>query len=299
MPTKNLIFFIAIFLRFVSPVYAEEPLTIYTVNYPLQYFAQRIAGNHARVIFPAPLDQDPAFWMPDAEMIGKYQRADLILLNGANYAKWNDMASLPWLKMVDTSSAYSSDFIITAKAKTHSHGLEGVHSHAGTAFTTWLDFNQAVQQAEAIKNALINKNHSLQAEFESNFLILKQELLALDEELRKMTAAQPDLSLMASHPVYQYLARRYQIKLDTVLWEPDEFPAAVEWQNLEQKLIRHSAQWMIWEGKPLPETAAKLKSLGLNSLVFDPCANRPETGDFLNTMRQNIDNLRKAYSGSG
>jgi zinc transport system substrate-binding protein len=298
MPTRTLIFSIALFLKLAAPVYAEEPLIIYTVNYPLQYFAQRIAGDHAQVIFPAPSDQDPAFWMPDAEMIGKYQRADLILLNGANYAKWIDKVSLPMLKMIDTSAVFSSDYIATTRGKTHSHGFEGEHSHAGTAFTTWLDFNQATQQAEAIKNALTSKRPSLQDYFDSNFQILKQELLALDEELRKMTATQPDLVLMASHPVYQYLAHRYQIKLDTVLWEPGEFPAAVEWQNLEQKLIQHPAQWMIWEGKPLPESTAKLKSLGLNSLVFDPCSNQPETGDFMRTMTQNIDNLRKAYPGS-
>ena len=66
---------------------AEDPLTIYTVNYPLQYFAQRIAGEHAQVIFPGPEDEDPAFWMPDTETIQRYQQADLILLNGAGYAR--------------------------------------------------------------------------------------------------------------------------------------------------------------------------------------------------------------------
>lgn len=288
----------ALFLKFASPVYAEEPLTIYTVNYPLQYFAQRIAGNHARVIFPAPSDQDPAFWTPDAEVIAKYQRADMILLNGANYAKWIDKVSLPWLKTIDTSSAFGSDYIITARDKTHSHGLNGVHSHAGTAFSTWLDFNQAVQQAEAIRNALINRRPSLQDYFENNFLALKQELLALDDELRKITATQPGLQLIASHPVYQYLARRYKINLETLSWEPDKFPAASEWQSLEKKLGHHPAQWMVWEGKPLPESIAKLESIGLSSLVFDPCANRPASGDFIRVMTQNIDNLRKAYSES-
>ena len=288
----------ALFLKLSSPVYAEEPLVIYTVNYPLQYFAQRIAGNHARVIFPVPPDQDPAIWTPDAEVIAKYQRADLILLNGANYAKWIDKVSLPWLKTVDTSSAFASDYIKTARAKTHSHGLDGIHSHAGTAFTTWLDFNQAIQQAEAINNALINRRPFLQNHFENNFLALKQELLALDDELRKMTAIHPGLQLIASHPVYQYLARRYKINLDTLLWEPDEFPVTGEWQSLEKKLIHYPAQWMIWEGKPLSESVVKLESIGLSSLVFDPCANRPVSGDFIRVMTQNIDNLRKAYSGS-
>ena len=48
---------------------ASEPLLIYSVNYPLQYFAQRIAGEHAEVVCPAPAGTDPAFWNPDAETV--------------------------------------------------------------------------------------------------------------------------------------------------------------------------------------------------------------------------------------
>ena len=83
-------------------VHAEQPLTIYTVNYPLQYFAQRIAGEHAQVIFPGPADEDPAFWIPGTETIQRYQQADLILLNGAGYARWTKRVSLPRLRSVDT-----------------------------------------------------------------------------------------------------------------------------------------------------------------------------------------------------
>ena len=79
-------------------VHAEDPLTIYTINYPLQYFAQRIAGEHAQVISPGPADEDPAFWMPDTETIQRYQQADLILLNGAGYARWTKRVSLPRLR---------------------------------------------------------------------------------------------------------------------------------------------------------------------------------------------------------
>jgi len=54
-----------------SPAIAEsesgEKITVYTVNYPLKYFAQRIAGDRATVVFPAPPDVDPVFWMPDPE----------------------------------------------------------------------------------------------------------------------------------------------------------------------------------------------------------------------------------------
>ena len=45
----------------------EAGLTVYVVNYPLAYFAERIGGDLIRVEFPAPSDVDPAYWTPDAE----------------------------------------------------------------------------------------------------------------------------------------------------------------------------------------------------------------------------------------
>jgi hypothetical protein len=39
----------------------------------------------------------------------------------------------------------------------------------------------------------------------------------------------------------------------------------------------------------------KLKSIGVESLVFDPCGNVPAQADFLTVMRANVNNLRKAF----
>jgi hypothetical protein len=36
-------------------------------------------------------------------------------------------------------------------------------------------------------------------------------------------------------------------------------------------------------------------SSGINSLVFDPCGNVPEPGDFLSVVRQNAENLKAAF----
>ena len=64
----------------LSPTtFATEKLLIYTVNYPLQYFAQRIGGEFVTVKFPAPPGIDPAFWNPDTKTVAEYQSADVIL----------------------------------------------------------------------------------------------------------------------------------------------------------------------------------------------------------------------------
>jgi len=272
-----------------------EKLNVYAVNYPLTYFAQRIAGDLAAVTFPAPADVDPAFWMPDAETIAAYQAADLILLNGADYAKWTNSVSLPPSRMVDTSRGFKESHIRTAEATTHSHGPGGEHSHGGTAFTTWLDLRLATQQAEAVAQALIRKQPGAKEQVERNLRSLQADLRELDQRISQVTGTNPGRPLLASHPVYQYLERRYGLNLRSVMWEPDEVPSESQWMELKNILSEHPAKWMLWEAAPADETLRRLRALGVESVVVNPCGNRPSTGDFLTVMSENARALERAF----
>jgi len=274
---------------------ASGRLTIYTVNYPLAYFAERIAGEHADVIFPATANEDPAYWMPDAKTISAYQKADLILLNGADYASWVKKVSLPRFRMVDTSREFTSQLIRTTEAVTHSHGPEGKHEHRSYAFTTWIDLTQAALQAKAVMQALIRKRPEHKVIFEKNYRALENELLSLDRDIQNIVSKNRKKPLLASHPVYQYFARRYGLNVQSVHWEPDQTPSRKQWSVLKSIRKSHRARWMIWEGEPIRETTGKLKSMGLDSVVFDPCGNVPEKGDFMSVMRENVENLRKVF----
>ncbi len=289
------LFFMLLYLSLpMSLARADATLTIYTVNYPLAYFAERIAGDQARVVFPAPAGIDPVFWQPGIETIRAYQQADLILLNGAGYARWTSKVSLPLLRSVDTSRAFRDQLIKSTSGMSHSHGGGDAHSHAGTAFTTWLDFSQAAKQATAIAGA-IKRARPLQADlFERNLRELEAELLELDRQLIDLTDKQPSLPLLASHPVYQYLARRYQLNLQSVTWEPDVVPDPSQWQTLENLQADHAANWMIWEAEPDMEIVSGLKEMGINTLVYQPMGNKPASGDFISVMSDNLKNLAKA-----
>ncbi len=276
---------------------AGDKLLVYTVNYPLQYFAERIAGAHAEVRFPAPAGIDPAFWEPDAKTVDQYQEADLILLNGAGYAKWVDEVSLPRHRLVNTSASFTAAYLPTDASVARSHGSGGDQSHAGTASTTWLDFYQAAQQAEAVMQGLSNKRPHQQADFERNYAALKQELMALDLYMQRLVAAYPDKPLFVSHPVYQYFARRYELQLQSVNWEPDVMPDEQEWERLAYAQEAFPALWMLWEDMPDAQIRARLQSLGVGVVVFQPCANRPSQGDFLEVMQRNLDNLKIVFGG--
>ncbi len=273
----------------------DTKLSVYVVNYPLKYFAKRVGGDLVTVSFPAPRDTDPASWMPDAGTVGAYQRADLILLNGANYTKWVDRVSLPQAKLVNTSLGFKDRYASKQGAVIHTHGPQGEHSHGAIAFTTWLDPKLAIEQARAIKQAFVRLRPDHQKAFQAGLDALKRDLLDLDTRINEIVSANPKQPLVASHPVYQYLTRRYGLNAKSVHWEPDELPNVNMWKEFTDLLASHPAQWMIWEGPPLPRTAQKLERLGVKSTVFDLCGNVPKQGDYLSVMRQNVSNLSFAF----
>ena len=282
-------------LLLAPPVSASEKLVVYTVNYPLAYFAERIGGDQVEVVFPAPADVDPAYWMPDQKIITAYQQADLIFLNGANYAKWIGKVSLPRGKMVDTSRKFKDRYIYATDVTTHSHGAEGAHAHESLAFTTWLDLSLARLQATEIYKAMARKRPVSEMQFKQNFKALAEELENLHEGIKAVVANDPDRALLGSHPVYDYISAGYGMNLKSVHWEPDEAPSFSQMNELKQVLEGHKAATILWEGEPVPESTEQLKSVGVASISFDPCGNRPGHGDFMTVMSRNVEQLKLAY----
>ena len=299
----TLITCVAVIFSYLTPIFtlisqAENPkqnFQVYVVNYPLQYFAERIGGDYVDVIFPAPADIDPAFWTPGREVIRQYQKADLILQNGADYAKWIGKVTLPKSKLVDTSWSFKSEYIPLEDAITHTHGPTGEHAHSDVAFTTWLDPLLSAKQADSIKEAFIKLLPGQKDTFVRNYESLKNDLEDLDDKIEKIVSINSEIPLLASHPVYQYLARRYNLNLKSVHWEPDEDPGLDQLKELDIILEEHTTGWMIWEGEPKGKTKALLRERGIQSLVFNPAANTPDNGDYLEVMNKNADNLKGAY----
>ena len=270
--------------------------TIYSVNYPLKYFADRIGGEHVNVVFPVPLDENPSSWTPDAEAVYAFQQADLILLNGAGYAKWVPKVTLPSSKLINTTKDVDNQYISVQDAVTHRHGPGEDHAHEGIAFTTWLDPEIALAQASTVHSALVDLRPAQQSHFDQNLASLRSDLEELNQLLRasinKELAAKP---VIFSRPVFQYLERRYGLNARSIHWEPDAHPPEESWAELQELLDRHPANWMIWESKPLDETAKRLMDLRIQSVVFDPCPNTPDQGDWLEVMKRNTERLAQIY----
>jgi putative ABC transport system permease protein len=264
------------------------------VNYPLKYFTKRIAGERGEIFFPVPSDQDPAFWQPQDKEIREYQQSDVILLNGADYEKWVPTAVLPLLKQVITSQSFSDRYMKNGEVVTHSHGPQGSHSHGAIDFNTWMDPAQASLQAQSIYDQLVRLCPGAKKELDANLKALQTDLSGLDTSLAWASTNLGSTPLLASHPVYQYAARRYGWNLKSMHWEPDEMPSEEEWRKFESLHEQFPAKIMIWEKDPLPLVAQKLRAMGIEPVTFETCANEPGQGDYLAAMNANATRLAAA-----
>ncbi|MDP6442176.1 MAG: metal ABC transporter substrate-binding protein [Pirellulaceae bacterium] len=271
--------------------------TIISVNYPLHYFVERIGGANVAASFPVPADVDPAFWNPSDDTLEEIQQADLIVLNGADYARWRRTASLPELRCLDTSTAFADRLLDEPTHVAHRHG-PGVHSHGGLAFTTWLDPELARLQAAAVHRGISRLRPDRAAELQAGFDALDRDLRQWDGKLRDVAARWADRPLLASHPVYQYLARRFDWDLVSLHWEPDQDPPPEQWADLELQLKNRPAKWMLWEDVPLEATRRRLDDLGIGVIVYRPCGNRPDADDWLVEMLANLDRLESAAANA-
>ena len=270
-----------------EPEPRSDGKTVLTTFYPTQYFAERIAGNHLSVICPVPDDADPIFWRPDKESILKYQSADLIIVNGAQFEKWLTTTSLPEGRIIDTAKSFEQDFIRYQDSTTHKHGAAGEHTHEGIDGHTWLDPINAKVQAAAIHQAFAKRWPSHAADFEANFQKLVADLDALDAKFKEID---PTVPLLASHPAYNYLARRYGWKITNLDLDPAQMPPK------DAIADDHPAKLLLWESEPNDKGVALLKKrYGIESIVFSPAELKGDQ-DYLETMHANIEALSTALA---
>lgn len=269
--------------------------TIVAGNYPVYYYASRLAGDNADISLPVPADEDPAYWQPNAEAVKQMQQADLVVLNGATSEKWVTSVTIADSKIIDTATSFEDRFLMNEEGTTHSHGPGGEHTHGSTDFNVWLDMELAAMQAETVAEALKQNLPDEAAGIDTRLTELRTDLDSIDKAFAEATAPLGGDPILASHPVYDYFAQRYDLTgLESFHWEPGEHPADDEWQKLDTFLAENPAKIMLWEDEPLEETREALQERGITVVVFRTANNMPDSGDFVSVMRENAEALSAA-----
>ncbi|WP_425037922.1 metal ABC transporter substrate-binding protein [Primorskyibacter sp. S187A] len=276
---------------------AQETPRVVTVNQALSLLSERLLDADGEVVFPVPEGVDPSFWRPSIADISMIQSSDLIVLNGAGFASWIDRVSLPRSRLVNSSAGLKDEYI-TTESITHSHGEGGEHSHEGVASYLWLDPSLAIGQAEAVARALGERGFVPPDALEARLDALRADLMTLDEETKRALERAQDVPMIATHPRYQYFARRFGLSIASLEWDAGAMPTQDELAVLDATVRENGARILIWEAQPPQAAIAAADALGLKSVVFDPMANKSDVQSFVQSYRDAVSDLSEAVVGS-
>jgi len=284
-----------------APQAANATPVVFTTFYPTAYFTERIAGDLVQVVRPVPDGEDPIFWNPSREVLAEYQAADLIVVNGAEFEKWVTHASLPESRVVNSAEGLPEGFL-TFEATRHRHGVGGEHTHAGIDGHTWVDPGSARYQVGRIAEALERRWPEEARDFKRNAAALQEDLDALLGRLSGLEPRVKQVTLLASHPAYDYLGRRLGWTIFNFALDPELLPDDAELEALTKKLeeVGDAPRVLLWEAEPLGETAELLRErFGIASVLFSPVELldpelAKEGEDYLTIMNANVDRLAGA-----
>lgn len=274
-----------------------EPMTLIrevrTASWPVASLAQALVPESIPVHCSLPPGADPITWQPSRPEIMAFQKAQLIVLNGAGLEGWVAGASLPTSRVIDTALPLAS-VLIERTDSLHSHGPRGTHTHAGIDPHTFLDPHQLKAMSGAIRDGLQRTWPKEAVKTEARFARLAEKIDALDQELQTLGDLLKEKTLLASHPAYDYLARRYDWQLISFDLDPETPLTQEQTKSLASAIESNHPTAILWESEPNAEISAQiLTTWGLPSVVWDPCESPPEgeSAGFIERQRANAARL--------
>lgn len=278
-----------------SPEPAQGTLVpmVLTASWPVTSLAQALAPEAVTVECSLPSGADPITWQPTRIQIQAFQEAHRIVLNGAGLEGWIEGVSLPPSRIINTARPLGS-VLIDRQDSLHSHGPRGTHSHGGIDPHTFLDPHQLKAMAGAIRDGFQKAWPDAAPEIEARFVELAKEIDALDRDISSLGEALNGKMLLASHPAYDYLARRYGWNLTSLDLDPEVMPTPEQMEQIAKVVIEHKPCALLWESQPSAAIEQRIQdSWGLPSVVWDPCESPPaqEPRGFIPRQRANAARL--------
>ncbi len=225
-----------------------QALSVYTTVYPLQYFTERIGGEHVDVQSIYPPGADEHTFDPTQKDMMALADSDLFFYIGLGLEGFVENAQKTLkgehVKMVATAENISEEILQEGhdheheathdEHDGHDHGHEATHDehdghdheheathdehdghdhhHGEFDPHVWISPMLSVELATSIKDALIEEMPDKQAEFEENFQQLKADLVELDHQFEEMAANAPSKTFFVSHAAFGYIANAYGLE---------------------------------------------------------------------------------------
>lgn len=319
---KKFILFVVAFALIVPgvSVHAKDKKTVMTTFYPVYYLASRIGGEAVNVEMLLESGQDAHSYESTAKDAVAVQEADLFIYQDdemeffvSDLLSIVDQEATQVLESTEGIELLSGDHNHEEEEHDHEHeeGHEEEHDHEhdheheeGHSHEfdphTWLDPNFYSQQAENVKNALIELDPANEATYTENAAKLSEELTALNEEFNVGLADLENRTIVVQHEAFGYLAHAYDLEQLAISGlannaEPSakqlaEMTNVVNERNIQVIYVDPTTSTTISETVS-QATGAELRPLRTLEFITEEEIEQGE--DYFSIMRENLAQLTK------
>lgn len=267
--------------------------------YPLEYLAERIAGEHADVLTLTSPGAEPHDLELTVRQTAEVAEADVVV-----YAKGLQPA-------VDAAvEQHGPDHVVEATEVADlapldeaAHEGEDEAEHAAHADVEgdlhfWLDPERMADVAAEMEARMAEVDPDHAADYEANLDTLRTDLDELHESYESGLAGCRLDTVVVSHDAFGYL-EKYGLHFEPIAGlSPDAEPSPAHLTALADLIKREGVTTVFSETLASPAMAETLAgSLGLETAVLDPVEGLSEATageDYLSLMRANLERLREA-----
>jgi zinc transport system substrate-binding protein len=280
---------------------SKDKVVVYASFYPLAFFAQEIGGELVEVHTITPVGAEPHNYEPSQRDVVKLSSADMLIYNGVGLEGWVEKLTKnlhPQQTLIVEASKHlrlhaTNDEGNEDEEEHHDHGVYDPH--------VWLDPVLAKQQAETIKQALIQKDKQHQKIYEQNYAELAKKFDELHTMYQRGLSQVKQKEVVTSHAAFHYLTERYglhQVAISGL--SPDAQPSPKQLTKIisfaRQKQIRY-----IFFEKRVNDRVAQIvtKELQAQPLILDPLESLSldevkQGENYFTIAKRNLENLKIA-----
>ena len=289
---------------------ATQPgqLKVVTAFYPLQFVAERVAGQHATVESLTAAGAEPH----DVELTPKQvasvtDAGAVIYIKGFQPAVDEAVTQSGNQHVLDTTSVVPLQTQADKHEHEHAddspadeHGDEGdEHDHGGLDPHVWLNPVNMVKITDAVVAQLSGIDPDHAADYTANGKSLTAELTTLDTSYSEGLKTCDRREFITSHAAFGYLAEQYKLtQIGISGLSPDAEPSPARIAAVQKEAKEHGITTIFYETLVSPAVAKSIAGdLGLKTDVLDPIeAITPESaGDnYIAVMQSNLTALEKA-----
>jgi zinc transport system substrate-binding protein len=252
--------------------------------YPLEFVAERIAGDAGEVAGLTPAGQEPHDIELTTDQIVDVSGADLLVYIGEDFQPaLEDVLPEADGEVID---ALDSVDVIEVGEQTDPH--------------VWLDPARLNRIVEIVSGELAEIDADNAETYRANAEDLGDRLLELDSNFTKTLDDCERRELVTAHEAFGYLADRYDLEQIGIAGvNPEVEPSPQKLVDIADFVETHDVTTIFFEELVAPDVAETIADeTGARTAALHTLESPPESGDYFTAMRENLSALRTALGCS-